>query len=45
MLLKLVLFFAASAGSLPWVENSFSKAMAEAKSRNVPLFVEVWAPW
>ena len=45
MLLKTVLFFAAAAGSLPWMENSFSKALAEANSRHVPLFVEVWAPW
>jgi hypothetical protein len=45
MLLKLVLFFAASAGSLPWMENSYPQALAAAKSRQVPLFVEVWAPW
>jgi hypothetical protein len=45
MLLKLVLLFAAAAGSLPWMENSYSQALAAAKSRHLPLFVEVWAPW
>ena len=45
MLLKLFLFFATAAGSLPWMENDFPRALAAAKSRHVPLFVEVWAPW
>jgi hypothetical protein len=29
---------------LPWVED-FSKAAAQARAKNVPLFVEAWAPW
>jgi hypothetical protein len=29
---------------LPWVED-FAKASAEARAKNVPLFVEAWAPW
>jgi thioredoxin-like negative regulator of GroEL len=45
LLLKLFLLFAASAGSLPWTENNYQQALAAAKSRQVPLFVEVWAPW
>lgn len=41
MIFQLILLFA----SLPWVEDEYSKALAAAKARHVPLFVEVWAPW
>ncbi len=30
---------------LPFIENDYKKAAAEAKAKNVPLFVEAWAPW
>ena len=30
---------------LPFVENDYAKAVATAKSKNIPLFVDVWAPW
>lgn len=30
---------------LPFINDNFEKALAEAKQRNVPLFAEVWAPW
>ena len=30
---------------LPWIEDNYSKALAEAKSRHVPIFLEAWAPW
>lgn len=30
---------------LPWIEDDFERALAEAKERTVPLFVESWAPW
>jgi len=30
---------------LPFINDDFEKAMAEAKQRNLPLFVDVWAPW
>ena len=29
---------------LPWTED-YAKAVAEARARNVPIFVEAWAPW
>jgi hypothetical protein len=35
---------AASRQVLPWVED-YSKALAEARAKNVPIFVEAWAPW
>lgn len=29
---------------LPWMED-FAKAAERARARNLPLFVEAWAPW
>jgi hypothetical protein len=29
---------------LPWVED-YSKAVSQARAKNVPIFVEAWAPW
>ena len=45
MFLKFFLLFASAAGSLPWIENDYARALDAAKTRRVPLFVEVWAPW
>jgi hypothetical protein len=44
----LALVSAASAASravLSWVEDDYSKALAQARAKNVPIFVEAWAPW
>jgi len=30
---------------LPWVEDDYPRALAQARARSVPLFVEAWAPW
>ena len=30
---------------LPFVEDDYSKALAAAKTKHVPIFVEAWAPW
>ena len=30
---------------LPFVENDYTRAVSQAKAKNVPLFVEAWAPW
>ena len=30
---------------LPFIDDDYSKAVAHAKAKNVPLFVEAWAPW
>ena len=35
----------AFAAGLPWIQDNYSKALAEAKQRKLPIFVEVWAPW
>ena len=47
-LLLLALLVAAPAVAkevLPFIDNDYSKALADAKKRNVPIFVEAWAPW
>ena len=31
--------------ALPFVEDDYARALAEAKAKAVPLFVEAWAPW
>jgi hypothetical protein len=30
---------------LPWIHDDYPKAVALAKARKVPIFVECWAPW
>lgn len=30
---------------LPWIEDDYPKALAQARARNLPIFVENWAPW
>ena len=32
-------------GALPFVEDDYGKALAEARARSLPLFIEAWAPW
>ena len=31
--------------ALPFIENDYAQAVTKARERNVPVFVEVWAPW
>ena len=30
---------------LPWIEDDYPRALAEARRKNLPIFVENWAPW
>lgn len=30
---------------LPFVEDDYAAALAQARARRVPLFIEAWAPW
>jgi hypothetical protein len=32
-------------GVLPFIEDDYTRAVAEARARKVPLFIESWAPW
>jgi hypothetical protein len=36
---------AASRSALPWVEDDYAKALSQARAKDVPIFVEAWAPW
>jgi len=31
--------------AVPFIDDDYTKAVARAKARNVPIFVEAWAPW
>jgi len=31
--------------ALPFIEDDYPKALAEARARKLPLFIEAWAPW
>jgi hypothetical protein len=35
----------ATTTSLPFIDDNYSKALADAKQRKLPIFVEVSAPW
>ena len=30
---------------LPFIEDDYQAAVARAKTKSVPIFVEAWAPW
>lgn len=30
---------------LPFIEDDYPRALSEARTRKLPLFIEVWAPW
>jgi hypothetical protein len=34
-----------SSSALTFVEDDYPRAVADAKARKVPLFVDAWAPW
>jgi hypothetical protein len=35
----------ASPSHLPFINDDYERARAEATQRHLPMFVEVWAPW
>jgi hypothetical protein len=35
----------AQKASLPFIDDDYPAALAQARTHNLPLFVEVWAPW
>jgi hypothetical protein len=34
-----------SPASLPFIDDDYPRALVEARQRQLPLFVETWAPW
>ena len=45
ILLTLFAVTALNARAVTFVEDNYSKAVSLAKSKNIPIFVEAWAPW
>ncbi len=45
VLALIALPLAAAAEPLPFIEDDYGRAVAEAKARKLPLFVDSWAPW
>jgi hypothetical protein len=33
------------AEALPFIEDDYAKALAQARANKLPLFVDAWAPW
>ena len=31
--------------ALPFIEDDYARAVKDARAKNVPIFVENWAPW
>ena len=31
--------------ALPFIEDDYPKALAEARATKLPIFIEAWAPW
>ncbi|MFL5321019.1 MAG: hypothetical protein ACJ790_15265 [Myxococcaceae bacterium] len=31
--------------ALPFIEDDYARAVTEAKTKKLPIFVDVWAPW
>ena len=49
-LIAIALFVASAAPAfakevVPFIENDFSKAVAQGKTKKQPIFVDAWAPW
>lgn len=35
----------AAGAAVPFIDDDYPKALAEARARNLPIFLEAWAPW
>jgi hypothetical protein len=45
LLAALLAATALPAQALPFIENDYAKALELARTKNVPIFAEAWAPW
>ena len=45
ILFAVIAITAMNARAITFIEDDYSKALARAKAKNVPIFVETWAPW
>ena len=37
--------FGATKAALPFIADDYPEALAQAKQKSLPIFVECWAPW
>jgi hypothetical protein len=35
----------AMAETVPFIHDDFAKALSQGREKNLPIFVEAWAPW
>ena len=45
LLAALLAATALPAAALPFIEDDYSKAVARARAKNIPIFADAWAPW
>jgi hypothetical protein len=45
VLLSVLATSATAATRLPFIEDDYTRAVADATRQKLPVFVEVWAPW
>lgn len=45
VLLAVLAVTALNARAVTFIEDNYTKALALAKTKKVPVFVEAWAPW
>lgn len=45
LLATALLALTTSASALEFIEDDYATAVAQAQAKNVPIFVEAWAPW
>ena len=45
LLAALLAITALPAMALPFIDDDYTKALALARTKHVPIFVEAWAPW
>jgi hypothetical protein len=31
--------------ALPWIDDDYDRALAQARAKKLPIFAEAWAPW
>ena len=36
---------AAEKSVLPWIADDYAAALAQARQKQLPIFVDMWAPW
>jgi hypothetical protein len=42
---SLLLVPASARAAIPFIEDDYKTALARASAKNIPIFVEAWAPW